>query len=319
VTTSSGTPAGGAGTPALPPVLAVLGPTASGKSSLALEVARRRTAAGRPTEVVAVDAFTVYRGMDVGTAKPSSDDRAEVVHHLVDVLDPAEELTVAAFQRLARAAIGAVRGRGATPLLVGGSGLYWRAVVDPLRFPPTDPDVRAALEARWSAGPSAAHRHLAALDPDAADRIGPGNLRRIVRALEVIELTGERFSAYDDAWSRYEAIHHPLHVAYLEPEAEVLRGRIRDRAEAMVAGGLLDEARALREAGPLSRTARQAIGYAEAFAVLDGDAPAEELAAAIAHRTWGYARRQRSWFRRDPRCRPPIAPDDALAVLAVAT
>jgi tRNA dimethylallyltransferase len=316
VTTSSGTPAGGAGTPALPPVLAVLGPTASGKSSLALEVARRRTAAGRPTEVVAVDAFTVYRGMDVGTAKPSSDDRAEVVHHLVDVLDPAEELTVAAFQRLARAAIDAVRGRGATPLLVGGSGLYWRAVVDPLRFPPTDPDVRAALEARWSADPSAAHRHLADLDPDAADRIGPGNLRRIVRALEVIELTGERFSTYDDAWSRYEAIHHPLHVAYLEPEAEVLRGRIRDRAEAMVAGGLLDEARALREAGPLSRTARQAIGYAEAFAVLDGDAPAEQLAAAIAHRTWGYARRQRSWFRRDPRCQPPVTPGGALAAMS---
>jgi tRNA dimethylallyltransferase len=302
-------------TSAPPPVLAVLGPTASGKSSLALEVARRRSAAGRPTEVVAVDAFTVYRGMDVGTAKPSPAERAAVVHHLVDVLDPVEELTVAAFQRLARAAIDDVRGRGATPLLVGGSGLYWRAVVDPLRFPPTDADVRAALEARWSADPSAAYHHLVDLDPEAAGRIGPGNLRRIVRALEVIELTGERFSAYDDAWSRYEAIYRPLHVVYLEPDAEVLRGRIRDRAEAMVAGGLLDEAAALRRAGPLSRTARQAIGYAEAFAVLDGDAPAEELAATIAHRTWGYARRQRSWFRRDPRCQPPTTLDEAFEAL----
>jgi tRNA dimethylallyltransferase len=296
-------------------VLAVVGPTASGKSALALEVARRRTADGRPTELVAVDAFTVYRGMDVGTAKPTPAERAEVTHHLVDVLDPGEELTVAAFQRLARAAVAEVAAAGVTPLLVGGSGLYWRAVVDPLRFPPTDPVVRRRIETRWADDAEAAHAHLAGLDPRAAVRIGPGNLRRTVRALEVLELTGEPFSAFDDAWSRYEAIYPGLRVVCLEPDAAVLRGRIRDRADAMVAGGLLDEARALRAGGPLSRTARQAIGYAEAFAVLDGDAPADGLATAIAHRTWRYARRQRSWFRADPRCQPPTTVEDALATI----
>jgi tRNA dimethylallyltransferase len=296
-------------------VLAIVGPTASGKSGLALDLARARGRAGRPAELVAIDAFTVYRGMDVGTAKPTAAERTEVPHHLVDVLDPREELTVAAFQRLARTAIGEVLARGATPVLVGGSGLYWRAVVDPLRFPPTDPQVRERLEERWSSEPDAAHRHLGELDPDAAARIGPGNLRRTVRALEVIELTGERFSTFDDAWSRYESIYPGLRVAYLEPATGELRERIVERAGAMVRGGLLEEATRLRERGPLSRTARQGIGYAEAFAVLDGEAPASELASTIAKRTWGYARRQRSWFRRDPRCHPATTPAAALVAL----
>ncbi|MEX1177973.1 MAG: tRNA (adenosine(37)-N6)-dimethylallyltransferase MiaA [Nitriliruptor sp.] len=289
-------------------VLAVVGPTASGKSAVAMELARRRAG----VEIVAIDAFTVYRGMDVGTAKPSVTDRSEVVHHLVDVLDPSQELTVAAFQTRAREAVDAVLARGATPILVGGSGLYWRAVVDPLRFPPTDTEVRWAIERRWASDPAAAHAHLASLDPAAAERIGPANLRRTVRALEVLELTGERFSAFDDSWSRYEAVYPGLEVAYLEPPAEVLRDRILTRAEEMVARGLLTEADTLRSRGPLSRTARQAIGYAEAFAVLDGEAPAEDLAATIAHRTWRYARRQRSWFRADPRCQPPTTAEAAL-------
>jgi tRNA dimethylallyltransferase len=297
-------------------VLAIVGPTASGKSALALDVARQRTAAGRPTELVAVDAFTIYRGMDIGTASPSAAERAEVVHQLVDVLDPWEELTVAAFQRLARVAIADVRARGATPLLVGGSGLYWRAVVDDLRFPPTDPLVRERLEQRWHERPLAAHAHLASLDPAAADRIDPANLRRTVRALEVIELTGTRFSTFDDGWRRFDSVVGPLTVAYLEPEGTALRERIGARATAMVAGGLLEEARALRVLPrPLSRTAAQAIGYAEAFAVLDGALPVGELAAVIARRTWRYARRQRAWFRADPRCEPtdPVAARRRLA------
>ncbi|MTV24006.1 tRNA (adenosine(37)-N6)-dimethylallyltransferase MiaA [Nitriliruptoraceae bacterium ZYF776] len=295
--------------PADGPVLAVLGPTASGKSAVALEVARRRTAAGSPTELVAVDAFTVYRGMDVGTAKPSVADREDVRHHLVDVLDPWEELSVAAFRDLARAAVDDVRSRGATPLLVGGSGLYWRATVDPLRFPPTDAEVRARLEARWVDDPAGAHSHLAGLDPAAAARIGPGNLRRTVRALEVLELTGERFSAFDDAWQHFDrAVYPALEVALLDPDTDVLRARIEARAEAMVADGLLEEAAALRSLPrPLSRTARQGIGYAEAFAVLDGQLAADELASTIAKRTWRYARRQRAWFRADPRCVPADA------------
>jgi tRNA dimethylallyltransferase len=308
-------PAADATPPTGEEVLAVVGPTASGKSGLALALARARRAAGRPTEVVAIDAFTVYRGMDVGTAKPTPEERAEVPHHLVDVLDPDEQLTVAAFQRLARTAVGEVLTRGATPVLVGGSGLYWRAVVDPLRFPPTDSDVRERLERRWSADPGGAHRHLAELDPAAAARIGPGNLRRTVRAFEVIELTGQRFSTFDDAWSRYESIYPGLRVAYLEPPAGELRERIVERAVDMVRGGLLDEAQRLRERGPLSRTARQGIGYAEAFAVLDGDAPLAELASTIAKRTWAYARRQRSWFRRDPRCEPATTPAAALEAM----
>ncbi len=286
-------------------VLAIVGPTASGKSALALDVARQRIAAGRPTELVAVDAFTIYRGLDVGTASPSAAERAEVVHHLVDALDPWQELTVAAFQRLARTAIADVRARGATPLLVGGSGLYWRAVVDDLRFPPTDPTVRARLEEHWRDHPLEAHALLATRDPAAAARIDPSNLRRTVRALEVLELTGVRFSTFDDGWQRFASVVGTLTVAYLEPDGEELRERITARAAAMVAGGLLDEARALRALPrPLSRTAAQAIGYAEAFAVLDDDLPAGQLATAIARRTWRYARRQRAWFRADPRCEP---------------
>lgn len=283
-------------------VLAIVGPTASGKSSVALTIARERMRAGEPVEVVAVDAFTVYRGMDVGTAKPTPEQRVEIRHHMVDVLDPDRELTVAAFQRSAREAIAGVLERGATPLLVGGSGLYWRATVDDLRFPPTDAALRARLEARWTDDHLGAHAALASRDPDAAAGIAPENLRRVVRALEVIELTGERFSSYGVAWDRYDSIWPGLRVGYLEPPTEVLRDRVRRRAEQMVADGLLDEARGLRDRGPLSRTAQQAIGYAEAFAVLDGVADPSGLAPAIATRTWRYAKRQRSWFRADPRC-----------------
>jgi tRNA dimethylallyltransferase len=292
-------------------VLALLGPTASGKSQLAATIAQQRIRSGRPTEIVAVDAFTVYRGMDVGTAKPSMRERALVPHHLVDVIDPAEELTVVRFRELARAAIEEVHARGATALLVGGSGLYWRAVVDDLDFPPTDAGIRAGVETRVGGDAAVAHRALSEVDPRAAQDIGDRNLRRLVRALEVFELTGRPFSAWDDAWRNYQAIYAHLSVAYLEPAAEELRAAIAQRAEGMVAAGLLDEVAALR-ARPRSRTAVAAIGYAEAEAVLDGRAAPEGLARAIAERTWRYARRQRSWFRADPRC-AIVAPDEVLS------
>lgn len=299
-------------------ILAILGPTASGKSRLAMQVARARIAAGRQTELVAVDAFTIYRGMDIATATPPAAERREVPHHLVDVLEPWEELSVADFQRLARTTIDQVRGRGATPLLVGGSGLYWRAVVDDLRFPPTNDAVRARLEERWGADPAAAHAHLTVVDPGAAARIEPGNLRRTVRALEVIELTGAPFSSFAAAWDRHESVIGDVEVGYLEPPAEVLRATIEERARDMVAAGLLDEARRLRALPrPLSRTAAQAIGYAEAFAVLDGELANDALAGAIARRTWRYARRQRSWFRADPRCHAQL-PDEVAARLVAA-
>ncbi|MDX1658443.1 MAG: tRNA (adenosine(37)-N6)-dimethylallyltransferase MiaA [Nitriliruptorales bacterium] len=288
------------------PVLALVGPTASGKSSLALEIAEGRG----DTEIVAVDAFTIYRGMDVGTAKPSAADREVVAHHMIDVADPTHEISVAEFQRAARHAIARITDRDRVPLLVGGSGLYFRAVVDDLVFPPTDPTVRAELEERYRDEPAAAHRELTELDPRAAEKIEPENLRRSVRALEVIRLTGKRFSAFARAWEDFRSIYEGLEVAYLEPPSDVLRRRIEERARAMVDRGLVDEARALRERhGELSRTAEQAIGYQEAFAVLDGELAEDELADAIATRTWRYAKRQRSWFGKDPRCEPE-PPDD---------
>lgn len=289
-----------------PLLLALVGPTASGKSAVGLEVARRgaryRDGERRPVEIVAVDAFTVYRGMDVGTAKPPAEVRAEVAHHMIDLLDPTQEQSVAWFQREARTVIDEVLARGAVPLLVGGSGLYFRAVVDDLRFPPTDAEVRADLERRYADDPHRAHRDLVVIDPTAASKIEPGNLRRIVRALEVIELTGEPFSSFADAWDRYESVYPGLEVRGFDRPSSVLRERIGERTASMVAGGLLDEARRLRELSrPLSETAREAIGYKEALAVLDGEADENELAETISRRTWRYARRQRSWFTKDPR------------------
>ncbi|MEY3073079.1 MAG: tRNA ((37)-N6)-dimethylallyltransferase MiaA [Actinomycetota bacterium] len=291
-------------------VRAILGPTGAGKSALALAVAEAASARGEPHEIVAIDAFTVYRGMDVGTAKPTPTERARVPHHLIDVLDPADELTVVRFRDLARAAIADVHARGATALLVGGSGLYWRAVVDGLEFPPTDPEVRAAVADRLGDDAEAAHAELAARDPAAAERIPVRNLRRVVRALEVLELTGRPFSSWDDAWGRYESVHADLDVALLDPPDDVLRASIAARAAAMVAGGLVAEERRLA-AAPRSRTAAAGIGYAEAAAVLRGELAEDDLAAAVAARTWRYARRQRAWFRADPRC-TPTEPADVL-------
>ncbi len=279
-------------------VVAIVGPTASGKTEIAGELARSRPGA---FEVVAGDAFTIYRGMDVGTAKPFPEERGLVRHHLIDVLEPTEDATVAWFQHEARLAIEDIHGRGRVPLLVGGSGLYFRAVVDDLRFPPTDTTVRARLEAEVTDDVGVAYERLRSLDPDGADKIDPGNVRRIVRALEVIELTGERFSSFAAAWDRYESI-YDLTVIGIDRPTDELRERIDARAAAMVEAGLLDEAAALRgQDTDLSRTARQAIGYAEAFDVLAGEAVPGELPARIATRTMRYARRQRSWFRADPR------------------
>lgn len=307
--------------PATPPagrrpgVVALLGPTGAGKSEVAVQAVRAAAEAGVAAEVVAVDAFTVYRGMDVGTAKPDPGARREVAHHLVDVLEPHQECTVQWFQAAAREAIAGVRGRGAVPLLVGGSGLYWRAVADPLEFPPTDAAVRAALERRYADDPRAAHAALAARDPEAAGRIEPDNLRRSVRALEVAELTGRPFSAWRTAWDTHESVYDGLAVVGLYPGPEGLSARIAARAEAMVDAGLLAEARALatRPHG-LSTTARQAIGYAEALNALAGRADREDTVAAIASRTRRYAARQRRWFARDPRVRWHSAAEAARAL-----
>ncbi len=279
-------------------MLAVVGPTATGKSDLALDVVGLLggPAAG---EVVNADAMQLYRGMDIGTAKLAPHERRGVVHHQLDVLDVTEEASVAAYQGAARADIAAVHGRGRRAVLCGGSGLYVRAVLDELEFPGTDPEVRRRLEERAEHdGPAALHTELATRDPEAAARILPGNVRRVVRALEVIELTGRPFSASLPE-HRY---HLPAVQVAIDVPREELDARISARARAMLDGGLLDETRDLLAAGLAEgRTASRAVGYAQAVAVLEGRLDVEEAHAAIATATRQLARRQEKWFRRDPR------------------
>ena len=272
---------------------AIVGPTAVGKSAVALEVAEVLRA-----EIVSVDSMQIYRGMDVGTDKPTPAMRRRVPHHLLDLEDPSEPLTVAGYQRAARAAISGIAARGRLPLLVGGSGLYFRAVVDDLRFPPRDGSVRAGLEEEAERlGAAALHARLAELDPVAARRIEPANARRTIRALEAIALTGRPFSDAG-SWDSYQSIYRLAAAGLTRPRAELYR-RIEDRVGRMLARGLIDEARGLAGRG-LSRTARQALGYRQVLEAHPG-AGSDELARDIVRATKRFARRQESWFRADPR------------------
>jgi tRNA dimethylallyltransferase len=278
--------------------LALVGPTAAGKTEASVVLARRLDA-----EVVLVDSMTVYRGMDVGTAKPTARDRAAVPHHVLDMVDPAEGFSVAAFQRLATDAVDEIRGRGRAVLLVGGSGLYFRTVVDDLELPGTDPALRRALETEARVlGPAVLHGRLAGFDPAAAGRIDPTNARRTVRALEVAALTGRPFSTFARAWDRYPA--DRVRAAGVAVHPAALRARIEDRVARMLAGGLVDEVRGLldRGAGPLV-TASQAIGYAEVAEHLAGRMSLDQVRERMSRRTRHLARRQMAWFRRDPRIR----------------
>jgi tRNA dimethylallyltransferase len=279
------------------PLLAIVGPTASGKTEAAVEVAERLGA-----EIVSVDSTTVYRGMDVGTAKPSPHLRARVPHHLLDVAEPSEGFTVARYQDLVRGAVGAIRGRGHQVLLVGGSGLYFRAVVDDLAFPPTDPDVREALEREAElVGPQALHDRLAASDPAAAGKIESENVRRTVRALEVVELTGRSFSSFAEAWDRYPR--DRVRAAGIDLPREALHRRIEGRVREQVASAV-EEVRALTDRGLAGwLTSSQAIGYAEVARHLEGELDLKEAIALTDKRTKALARRQLAWFRRDPRIR----------------
>ena len=280
------------------PLLAIVGPTASGKTELALEVAESLGA-----EIVCADSTTVYRGMDVGTAKPTLERRSHVPHHLVDVADPSEPFTVARYQRLAREAIADVRTRGHVPLLVGGSGLYVRAVVDELVFPPTDPEVRERLHREATdAGAVEMYRRLSELDPAAADRIEPDNVRRTVRALEVAEITGRPFSSYADGWDRYPS--GRVRAAGIDVPRSELYERIEARVRGQLAEGLIEEVKELAHRGLTGwLTASQAIGYAEFARHLEGELSLDEAVARTVKRTKALARRQLAWFRRDPRVR----------------
>ena len=275
----------------MPPSLAIVGPTASGKSALALHLARQ---AG-DVELVSADAMQVYRGMDIGTAKPSPAERAEVPHHLIDVADPADDFSLARFVELGRAAIADIEARGRRAVVVGGTGLYVRGLVDDLEVPGQFPEVRAVLDADDDT--AALHRRLAALDPLAASRMEPTNRRRVVRALEVTLGAGRPFSSFGPGLDAYPAI--PTRIIGLDPPLGELDARIEARVHAMLDAGLLDEVRGLRSS--LSRTARQALGYKELLQHLDEGVPLEEAVAQIVVRTRQFARRQRRWFRRDPR------------------
>ncbi len=294
-----------------PRPLALVGPTAVGKSALALRLAGLLGA-----EIVSVDSMLIYRGMDVGTAKPTGAERAAVRHHLIDVADPSEPYSVARYQAEARAAVAEVAGRKHRSLLVGGSGLYLRAVVDELRFPGTDPAVRVDLEAEGAVvGAPALYRRLADLDPAAAEKIEPGNLRRTVRALEVAAITGRPFSTYAFAWERYP--YDAMRAAGVTMAPDVLRSRIRSRVDAMIDAGWLIEVRTLVDRGFGGwLTATQAIGYAELAAHLEGRMSLEEAVDATVRRTRHLARRQLAWFRRDPRIRWfQAGPEGALGVI----
>lgn len=273
-------------------VVAVVGPTATGKSDLALDLALALGA-----EVVNTDALQLYRGMDVGTAKLPPAERRGVPHHLLDVLDPRDEASVADYQVQARDVLADLAARDVRAVAVGGSGLYVRALLDRMEFPGTDPAVRAALEERVEAeGARALHAELAAVDPVAAEGIGPRNARRIVRALEVVALTGRPYSA---SLPRHEYEVPAVQIG-LDCDRAVLDARIDARVARMWDGGLLDEVRALAEHG-LGRTASRAVGYAQALAELRGELDSAAARAATAAGTRRLARKQMGWFGRDPR------------------
>ncbi|MEO7058692.1 MAG: tRNA (adenosine(37)-N6)-dimethylallyltransferase MiaA [Lapillicoccus sp.] len=291
-----------AGSPAA--TVAVVGATATGKSELAIALAQRLGG-----EVVNADAMQLYRGMDIGTAKVAVADRRGIAHHQLDVLDLRDEASVAAYQRASRADVTAIRRRGRRPVLVGGSGLYVRAALDRLEIPPTDPAVRARLNRELETdGVASMRRRLVDQDPVAAAAIEAGNGRRIVRALEVVEITGRPFSATMPVREHLE----PTVVIGLAAARVVLDDRIDRRVNRMWAEGLLDEVERLLGLGLRDGpTAATALGYRQAVAQLDGHLSRDEAVDATAAATRRLARRQESWFRPDPRISwlPHDAPD----------
>ncbi|MDW4899182.1 MULTISPECIES: tRNA (adenosine(37)-N6)-dimethylallyltransferase MiaA [Streptomyces] len=280
-------------TPA-PRVITVVGPTAAGKSDLGVFLAQRLDG-----EVINADSMQLYRGMDIGTAKLTLPERDGVPHRLLDIWDVTEAASVAEYQRLARREIDRLLAEGRTPILVGGSGLYVKGAIDALEFPGTDPAIRARLEAELAGdGPGALHARLAAADPAAARAILPGNGRRIVRALEVIEITGKPFTAnLPGEKPVYEAVQIGVDVD--RPE---LDDRIARRVDRMWDAGLVDEVRALEGAGLREGlTASRALGYQQVLAALAGECTEDDARAETVRATKRFARRQDSWFRRDTR------------------
>lgn len=273
---------------------AIVGPTASGKTSLAIELAA--TANG---EIINMDAFAMYKGMNIGTAKPSAAEQARVPHHMIDVLEIHDNATVAQYQQQARQCIQAIQNRGNPVYAVGGSGLYVRALCDKISFPGTDPQVRSRLETECeSVGSLEMFRHLQTVDPVAAANLHWNNARRIIRALEVIEITGQPYSATLPSYESYQ----PTCFIGLRREDTDIDARIDQRTHTMFETGLIEEVQALKEAGlETTRTAVKATGYAEVLRLLNGEITKEEAIADVALATRQLVRRQMKWFRRDPR------------------
>ncbi len=281
--------------PGEPPLVAVVGPTAAGKSELAIDLAR-----GLGGEIVNTDSMQLYRGMDIGTAKLGPAQWRGVPHHLLDVLEVHEPATVAEFQATARAVIDDCRARGVPPVLVGGSALYVRAVLDRFEFPGTDPAVRHRLEQELAGvGAETLHARLAEVDPEAAARIVPSNGRRVVRALEVVEITGRPFSASLPELVYHYANAHQIGIHIPRP---LLDERIASRVEQMWQAGFVDEVRRLTDRGLREgRTANRALGYRQVLAFLEGEVTEEQAKQDTIAATRRFARRQDSWFRKDPR------------------
>lgn len=307
-------------------VVAVVGPTATGKSDLALDLAEALSTPEAPAEIVNADAFQLYRGMDVGTAKVPPAERRGIAHHQLDVLDPHEDASVARYQEAARADLDGIAARGSRAVAVGGSGLYVRALLDHMDFPGTDPDVRARLDARAEReGRRALHAELERLDPEAAASIGPHNTRRIVRALEVIAITGLPYTAN---LPRQEYVRPAVQIG-LDCDRATLDARVAGRVAHMWDAGLVAEVRGLASADQggtgagLGTTAARAVGYAELIAWFRGESTEDGAREAVVANTRRLARKQMGWFGRDPRvqwldAQSPHLLDEALAVVAAA-
>ena len=294
--------------------LAILGPTASGKSAVAMALAIGERGRELGVELVSIDAMQVYRGMDIGTAKPTAAEQSLVRHHLIDLVDATENFTVSRFQAEYRSVMADIETRGGMAILVGGTGLYLRAVVDDLEIPGQWPEVRAELENELeTVGPEALHRRLQELDPAAATKMEPTNGRRIVRALEVCLGGGRTFSSYGPGVDVYPPSR--VRQVALRWDREVLSRRIESRVLTMVEAGLLDEVTNLHATG-LSPTAAQALGYKEMIDHLEGRSSLDEAVATTILRTRQFAVRQERWFRRDPRIEWFTVEDDPVTEVA---
>ncbi len=296
--------------------LAILGPTASGKSGLAMAIA----AEVEGSELVSVDSMQVYRGMNVGTATPTPEEQARVPHHLIDLVEPSENFAAGEFQARARVALAQIRGRGGTPILVGGTGLYLRAVIDDLEIPGRFPDVLSELEqevdkeADEEANTRALYRRLSDLDPLAASRMEPTNRRRILRALEVTIGSGRPFSSFGPGLETYPP--SPFVQVAIHWPRDVLHQRIAARYERQMADGFMAEVEALASHAP-GRTAAQALGYRELLEHVEGQCTLDEALASAIQRTCRFASRQLRWFRRDPRIRWVEGPAEAAEAMVI--